>query len=132
MIVNGYDYSNSLNVLQVSSFNKSQPGSMSVDATVAVPGVSDTDGSNKSNLKSDTSANDASRKKAEAEKAQNSKTNSTEETTLNFKLHKATGVTMIQIVDSSGKVIKEIPPEKILDSVAEIWKNAGINVDKSI
>lgn len=55
-----------------------------------------------------------------------------DQTVVRFKLHKETGTTMIQIVDSSGKVIKEIPPEKILDSIAQIWKNAGIKIDKSV
>lgn len=53
------------------------------------------------------------------------------DTKLNFKIHKGTGAVMIQVIDSdSGKIIREYPPESILDSIAEIWKNAGINVDK--
>lgn len=52
-------------------------------------------------------------------------------TVLKFKVHDQTGDIMIQIVDNNtGKVVREIPPEKILDSIAEIWKNSGINVDK--
>lgn len=52
-------------------------------------------------------------------------------TKLNFKIHKETGAVMIQIInDSTGEIVREYPPEKILDSIAVIWKNAGINVDK--
>lgn len=70
-------------------------------------------------------------KKDAAAEVKNSK-KQFEQTTVRFKLHKGTGATMIQIVDSSGKVIKEMPPEKLLDSIAQIWKNAGINIDKSV
>lgn len=52
-------------------------------------------------------------------------------TMLKFKVHDETGNIMIQIIENeTGKVVREIPPEKILDSIAEIWKNSGINVDK--
>lgn len=52
-------------------------------------------------------------------------------TKINFKIHKETGHVMIQIIDDdTGKILREYPPEKILDSIAEIWKNAGINVDQ--
>jgi FlaG protein. len=52
-------------------------------------------------------------------------------TKLNFKIHKETGAVMIQIInDETGEIVREYPPEKILDSIAVIWENAGINVDK--
>lgn len=70
--------------------------------------------------------------KKDADAKVNNGTKQPEETAVRFKLHKGTGATIIQIVDSSGKIIKEIPPEKILDSIAQIWKNAGIKVDKSV
>lgn len=70
--------------------------------------------------------------KKDANSAVKNSKKGTEQTAVRFKLHKGTGATMIQIVDSSGKVIKEMPPEKILDSIAQIWKNAGINLDKNV
>jgi flagellar protein FlaG len=52
-------------------------------------------------------------------------------TNLKFQIHKETGEVMIKIIDSeSGDVIREIPPEAILDSIAQIWKNSGIKVDE--
>lgn len=57
----------------------------------------------------------------------------TDGTTLSFKIHKGTGEIMVQVIDNdTGKVLREIPPEKILDTIAEIWKNAGINVDRKV
>ena len=54
-------------------------------------------------------------------------------TNLKFQIHKETGAVIIKIIDSdTGEVIREIPPEAILDSIAQIWKNSGINVDKKV
>ncbi|TJX66280.1 flagellar protein FlaG [Soehngenia saccharolytica] len=48
-----------------------------------------------------------------------------------FKVHERTGRIMVKLVDNeSDKVIKEIPPEKILDLVASIWDLVGILVDE--
>ena len=50
---------------------------------------------------------------------------------INFVKHEQTGEMMVQVVDKrTGEVIREIPPKKILDALAVIWKNAGICVDK--
>src|SRR5690554_5395638 len=39
-----------------------------------------------------------------------------------FKVHEGTNRIMVKLVDNkTGDVIKEIPPEKILDLVASIW-----------
>jgi flagellar protein FlaG len=38
---------------------------------------------------------------------------------------------MVKIVDKQSKeVIKEIPPEKILDMVAQMCENAGLFIDE--
>ncbi len=48
-----------------------------------------------------------------------------------FKLHERTGRIMVKLIDKDTKeVLKEIPPEKILDLVASIWDLVGILVDE--
>lgn len=48
-----------------------------------------------------------------------------------FRVHEKTGTTMVRLVDNdSEEVIKEFPPEKILNVVAGIWELAGILVDE--
>lgn len=48
-----------------------------------------------------------------------------------FKMHERTGRMMVKLVDNETKeIIKEIPPEKILDLVASIWDLVGILVDE--
>ena len=48
-----------------------------------------------------------------------------------FKVHEGTGRMMVKLVNNeTGEVIKEIPPEKILDVVAGIWDLVGILVDE--
>ncbi|SNX53112.1 flagellar protein FlaG [Thermoanaerobacterium sp. RBIITD] len=50
-----------------------------------------------------------------------------------FSVHKPTNTIVVKIVDSAtNEVIDEIPPEKILDLVAGLWKIAGIFVDRKI
>ncbi len=50
-----------------------------------------------------------------------------------FQVHEKTGTTMVKLVDNdSQEVIKEFPPEKILNVVAGIWELAGIIVDKKV
>lgn len=52
-------------------------------------------------------------------------------THLQFRIHDITKDVMVKIVDNeTGDVIKEIPPEKMLDLVAKIWEIAGIIVDE--
>lgn len=52
-------------------------------------------------------------------------------THLQFRIHEKTNEVMVKIVDDvSGEVLKEIPPEKMLDLVAKLWEIAGIIVDK--
>lgn len=48
-----------------------------------------------------------------------------------FKMHERTGRMMVKLIDNeTDEVIKEIPPEKILDLVASIWDLVGILVDE--
>jgi flagellar protein FlaG len=50
---------------------------------------------------------------------------------ISFTKHEATGEMIVQVIDKdTGKVVREIPPKKLLDALAVIWKNAGICVDK--
>ncbi|MTI69495.1 MAG: flagellar protein FlaG [Firmicutes bacterium] len=48
-----------------------------------------------------------------------------------FSIHKETKDIMIKVIDSdTDEVIREVPPEKILDMVAEFMQMAGLLVDK--
>ncbi len=52
-------------------------------------------------------------------------------THLQFRVHEKTNEIMVKIVDDvSGEVLREIPPEKMLDLVAKLWEIAGIIVDE--
>jgi flagellar protein FlaG len=54
-------------------------------------------------------------------------------TTLEYSVHKETKSIMVKVLDKdTGKVIREIPPEKILDMVAKFCEMAGIYVDKKV
>lgn len=53
------------------------------------------------------------------------------ETNLRFSLHKQTKQIMVKIIDTkTEEVIKELPPEKLLDMVASMMVRAGLIVDK--
>jgi len=53
------------------------------------------------------------------------------ESRLKFSIHEKTKEIMVRIIDNNtDKVIREIPPEKILDLVAKLWELAGIIVDE--
>lgn len=48
-----------------------------------------------------------------------------------FSIHDKTKEIMVKVIDSdTGKIIREIPPEKVLDMVAKMWEMAGILVDE--
>lgn len=48
-----------------------------------------------------------------------------------FEVHERTGRMMVKLIDKeSDEIVKEIPPEKILDLVASIWDLVGILVDE--
>lgn len=50
-----------------------------------------------------------------------------------FSIHEKTKQIMVKILDSAtNEVIKELPPEKVLDIVAGLWEVAGIIVDRKI
>ena len=48
-----------------------------------------------------------------------------------FQIHEATDRIMVKLIDrKTEKVIKEIPTEKILDLIGDIWERLGILVDE--
>lgn len=48
-----------------------------------------------------------------------------------YSIHEKTNEIMVKVIDSeTNKIIREIPPEKILDMVAKMWELAGILVDE--
>lgn len=48
-----------------------------------------------------------------------------------FAIHEKTKEVMIKVIDSdTNEVIREIPPEKVLDMVAKMWEMAGLVVDE--
>jgi flagellar protein FlaG len=50
-----------------------------------------------------------------------------------FSIHEKTKEIMVKVIDANtDEVIREIPPEKILDMVAAIWEAVGIFVDEKI
>lgn len=50
-----------------------------------------------------------------------------------FSIHEQTKKIMVKIIDvTNDEIIREIPPEKILDLVAAIWDMAGILVDERV
>ncbi|MDA8228549.1 MAG: flagellar protein FlaG [Desulfitobacterium hafniense] len=52
-------------------------------------------------------------------------------TQLEFSIHEKTKEIMVKVLDSeTQEVIREIPPEKVLDMVAKLWELAGILVDE--
>lgn len=48
-----------------------------------------------------------------------------------FKIHEGTGRMMVKLVNKeTEEIIREIPSEKILDLIANIWEMVGILVDE--
>ncbi|KKM12434.1 flagellar protein FlaG [Clostridiales bacterium PH28_bin88] len=53
------------------------------------------------------------------------------QTSFRFTVHEGTKAIMVRVLDSeTGEVIREIPPEKILDMVAKMWELTGLFVDE--
>lgn len=53
------------------------------------------------------------------------------DTRFEFSIHEQTKEIMVKIINNeTNEVVKEIPPEKILDLVAKMWEMAGIIVDE--
>ena len=52
-------------------------------------------------------------------------------TKFEFSIHEKTKEIMVKVIDSdTNQIIREIPPEKILDMVAKMWEMAGLIVDE--
>ncbi|KJF25892.1 flagellar protein FlaG [Clostridium aceticum] len=52
-------------------------------------------------------------------------------TELQFSIHEATKQISVKVTNTETKeVIREIPPEKILDMVAKMWELAGLIIDE--
>ncbi len=52
-------------------------------------------------------------------------------TSFEFSIHEMTKQIMVKVMDrDTNEVIREIPPEKILDLLAKIWEMTGIIVDE--
>lgn len=50
-----------------------------------------------------------------------------------FSIHEKTKQIMVKVIDANNdEVIRELPPEKILDMVAAMWEVAGILIDRKI
>jgi flagellar protein FlaG len=120
------------------SFGDSVKAAAAPQTAAAAVGVADADEQSGTEI-TDVGASyqsDTLKNSSEQSKDQKAKENSVSEfdnTALNFKVHEGTGEIMIQIIDNTtGKVVREIPPESILDSIAEIWKISGINVNKKV
>ncbi|MDM5281329.1 flagellar protein FlaG [Paenibacillus silvae] len=53
--------------------------------------------------------------------------------TLEFSVHKDTHAVMIKVLNKdTGEIIREVPPEKLLDVAAKMMEFAGLIVDKKI
>lgn len=51
--------------------------------------------------------------------------------TFEYSIHEKTKQIMVKVIDQDTKeVIREIPPEKVLDMVARMWEMAGLFVDE--
>lgn len=134
MMVNSFLYANSSNMITAPNIYQPVAAGRTTDlptGIAAITGATQTDRGQTYDTKTKKDADTVSNKKDTEVK--NNKQPVVSDTGVSFKLHKGTGTMMIQIIDhSTGKVIKEIPPETILDSVAQIWKVAGIKVDQNV
>lgn len=55
------------------------------------------------------------------------------QTFLEFSIHEDTGTIMVKVKNrDTQEVIREIPPEKILNLVAALWDAAGLMVDERV
>lgn len=61
------------------------------------------------------------------------KTMETYKTNIRFELHEKSGEYMVKVLnETDGSVIREIPPQKVLDMVAYFKEKLGIIIDKLI
>lgn len=85
------------------------------------------------NLKLFTQQHDISKEKLEQAIEQANDTMRTYNRNLNFQLHKASGEWLVQVVNSeTEEVIREIPPEWLLDIVAYFRDMVGVLVDELV
>lgn len=50
-----------------------------------------------------------------------------------YSIHEETNTIIIKVIDTeTNEVIREIPPEKILNLIAKLWELAGIIVDEKV
>lgn len=50
-----------------------------------------------------------------------------------YSVHEQTNTIMVKVIDTeTNEVIREIPPEKILNLIAKLWELAGIIVDEKV
>lgn len=50
---------------------------------------------------------------------------------LEFSVHEKTQAIMVKVVDeNTGEIIREAPPEKVLDMISMIWDETGLIVDE--
>lgn len=73
------------------------------------------------------------KKNLEEAVVQANKTLETYNTKLQFSIHKESGEVMVKVINSiDNTVVREIPPERVLDFVADVKKMLGFILDKSI
>ena len=54
-------------------------------------------------------------------------------TRFEFSIHEETEEIMVKVIDeATDEIIREIPPEKILDIVAKMWELVGLFIDEKI
>ncbi|OPY58772.1 MAG: flagellar protein FlaG [Pelotomaculum sp. PtaU1.Bin035] len=76
---------------------------------------------------------DVEQHKLEEAVEQANKTMETYNTELRFSIHKASEEVMVKVINTKdNSVIREIPPERVLDMVAYVKKMLGIIIDKFI
>lgn len=69
--------------------------------------------------------------KSAVEKMNDALSESSPRTHSRFRIHEGTGRVIVDLVDTrTDEIIKELPAEKILDLVANIWEMVGIIVDE--
>ncbi|MDN5276741.1 MAG: flagellar protein FlaG [Clostridiales bacterium] len=50
-----------------------------------------------------------------------------------YSIHEQTNTIVVKVIDTeTNEVIREIPPEKILNLIAKLWELAGIIVDEKV
>lgn len=64
---------------------------------------------------------------------QTNKTMETYNTELKFSIHEESGEVMVKVIDTrDNSVVREIPPERVLDFAARVKKMLGLVLDKLI